>query len=695
MADLLITGAAGLNTFRRALEVTGHNVSNVNTEGYSRQRTEIVAGVPQLTAGGFMGSGSRTDNVTRVYQDYLTQQINTSYTYQNKYKATDIYSTQLNGTLGDPDTGIFTTMQGYFESWHNMANDPATNSSARFVLESGNALQQQVQTYRNTRNDLHQQVNGQIKSTLEQVNQLTSELVRVNEQLGTVTSQSTLNPNDLLDKRDQLVKQLNQYVDVKVFASPNGVIDVYTSDGKVPLITDNRTIPLQMDYNPMQKFDTLAGTVVRSEKQEIWIQQPGTGQRVIVSDYLRGGELSGALAFRKEQLTRAEDELGLSVVGMAVAMNAQHRQGFDKAGVRGSDLFGLNTQATVLMPTASGYATQTNTGTQTMGMAGAPTSAFAYKLTYNGASYDITDAYSNASIASGVTAAALAGGVTYNGVTITSGAGTPNTGDSFMVYTTSDFHKTLEQTAYKDGRNSGTLPDSAIKINLDKTGLSSDPTDLSNPADYAQVMSQLGKLQARSYRMTFDGSNYSLSDSRTGQVVAATATTVGATTTLRFEGLQVDIDTSAGTLNPGDRFEFRFLNDSVTGYKQQITNADAVAYRGADASGRAQPEGNNVNAANLSSLQERKLFLNGTENIQGAYSVMAGNVGAYHRANEVSMDTQDALFKQLNETRESIAGVSLDEEAANLMKFQQAYQAAAQIMQTSQKLFDIVIGTLA
>lgn len=701
MADLLITATAGLRTFQQALNVTGHNVANVNTDGYTRQRTEIVAGTPQLMGGGYVGSGARTASIERVYQDYLSAQLNESYTYQNKYKTADVYSTQLNASLGNPETGVFSTMQNMYEAWNTVANDPATNSSSRFLLEANSSLQQQVQTYRNTRSDLHGQVNGQLASTVTQINQLTQELVKVNIDLGSVSARSDLPPNDLLDHRDRLVKGINQYMDVKVFQNPNGTIDVYSNDGKVPLITDNRAIPLQIGYNPMEKFDATTGSVIQSDKQEVWIQQPGTNQNIIVTNNIRGGELGGAASFRNDQFMRAEDELGLSVVGMSIAMNAQHRQGFDKAGIRGDNLFSLNDKAPVLLSTASGYDSASNTGTGAMTLAGTPTTAFAYKMTYNGASYDITDAYSNAAIATGVALPQ-----TLNGVTLTM-AGAPKKGDTFVSYTTNDFYTQLEQVASKDNRNSGTIANSAITINLDRTGLSTGNSkfvanDLTNVADFAQVQNQLSKLQPRSYTLNFDGATYSMTDARTGATIPTTQSIddpVGhpLVSTLRFEGLQVDIDTSAGTLRPGDKFELRFLNDGVVSFSQEITNPDAVAYRGADTtagSSRPLAVGNNVNAANLASMQDKRLFLNNTESIQGTYSLMAGNVGSYHQSNTTSLTTQDALYSQLNQARDSVSGVNLDEEAANMMKFQQAYQAAAKIMQASQTMFDAIMGVV-
>jgi flagellar hook-associated protein 1 FlgK len=709
MADLLFTATSGLRTFQQSLNVIGHNVANVNTEGYSRQTANISAGLPQRALGGYIGSGANTTSITRSYQDYLSAQINDSYSYQSKYKTADTYSSQLNASLGDPSTGIFSTMQSSYQAWNEVANDPATNASSRFLLGSNNALQQQVQTYRSTRDDLNAQVNGQLGSTVTTINQLAQELVSVNTQLGTMASRANTLPNDLLDHRDQLVKNLNQYMDVKVFQNGNGTIDVYSTDGKIPLITDNRVVPLQLAVSPMQKFDPVTGALTQSEKQDVWIQQPGTGTKITITDNIKGGEIGGAISFRKDQLMRAEDELGLSVTGMSIAMNAQHRQGFDKAGVRGDNLFSLNTNTPALMSTASSYASNSNTGSQSVTTAGTPTGAFAYNITYNGTGYDVTDAYTNAVIEAGVSTVDLAAGKTYNGVTVTAGAGTPAKGDSFMAYTSTDFYNQLEQTAYSDNRNTGTISNSAITINLDRTGLSNNAAgskfvanDLSNPADFAQVQDQLSKLQARTYSVSFDGSNYSVTDARTGVAITATTTVDDAVghpnvKTLRFEGLQVDVDTSAGSVKAGDKFELRFLNDGVSNFKQQITNPDAIAYRGADttatpANSRPLAISNNVNAANLASMQDKKLFLNHTESVQGIYTLMIGNVGSYHQSNVTSMTTQDALYTQLNQAKESVSGVNLDEEAAKMMSFQQAYQAAAKMMQAAQTMFDTIIG---
>lgn len=705
MADLLLTASSGLRAFQQALNVTGHNIANVNTEGYNRQRLEISAGTPQLAAGGYVGTGARTTSIERVYQDYLSNQLNNSHTALSKYNNIDVYSTQLNGTLGDPEVGISAGMQNMFATWNTMANDPTNTTSPRFLLDSQAQLVMQVENYDSLRNDLTEQINGQLSASASQINRITNELVYLNESLGSLNRRSELPANDLLDKRDQLVKELNGYMDTKVFQNDDGTIDVYSSDGKIPLITDNRAIPVYTKESPFEKYDPINGAPIKNQQLELYIQMPGTGRETVISDNIKGGEVGGALAFRKDQLMRAEDELGLSVAGMAIAMNAQHRQGFDAAGVRGTDMFSLNGKAPELMLNASSYATSSNTGTQTLSTA--PTTAgvkpafdFAYKLTYNGLpanTYDITDAYTNATISAGVSSASLSAGLTNfngSGVTLTTGAGTPAKGDSFMVYTTTDFHKSLEQTAYKDTRNGGTLTNNDITINLNKQGLSSNPTDLSNPADFTQVQKQLSLLQPRTYSLAFDGSFYTVSDKRTGQIIPLDSSTTAAVTTLRFEGLQVDIDQTARQMKAGDKFEFRFLDDAMSQFVNTDLIPEQVAYRGSDSSGTPLAIGNNINAANMASLQDKKILTGNQNTFKSAFSVMAGNVGTYHQTNKISMETQTAVDGQLTQLKDSMSGVNLDEEAANMLRFQQAYQAAAQIMQASQKMFDAIIGAL-
>ena len=706
MADLLLTASSGLRAFQQALNVTGHNIANVNTEGYNRQRLEINAGTPQLSAGGYVGTGARTFSINRVYQDYLSNQLNNSHTALAKYNNIDVYSTQLNGTLGNPEVGVSAGMQAVFSAWNIMSNDPTNSTSSRFLLDSQAQLAMQVENYDSLRNDLVDQVNGQLSSSTTQVNRILNELVALNESLGSLNKRSELPANDLLDKRDQLVKNLNQYMDTKIFQNDDGTIDVYSSDGKVPLITDNRALSIYTKESPFEKFDAINGAPIKNQQLDLYIQMPGTGRETVISNSITGGEIGGALAFRKDQLMRAEDELGLSIAGMAIAMNAQHRQGFDVAGVRGDDMFSLNGKTPVLMPNATAYNTPTNTGTGVISVAGTVSGSFAYKVTFNGTNYDVTDAYTNAAVASGVTLPQA-----YNGATLTM-AGTPSVGDSFMAFSRSDFHTQLEQTAYKDVRNSGSITNNDITINLNKRGLSNNPTgskavlnDLSNPADLAQVQKQLALLQPRTYSLSFDGSSYSISDVRTGKIIPleqGVDDPVGypSVTTLRFEGLQVDIDQSSRQMKPGDKFEFRFFDDAMAQFSTTQLIPEQVAYRGGDlgttpVSGAVPlAVGNNVNAANMASLQDKRL-LNGNQNtFKAAYSVMVGNVGTYHQTNQVSMQTQEAVNSQLVQLKDSMSGVNLDEEAANMLRFQQAYQAAAQIMQASQRMFDAIIGVL-
>jgi flagellar hook-associated protein 1 FlgK len=179
---------------------------------------------------------------------------------------------------------------------------------------------------------------------------------------------------------------------------------------------------------------------------------------------------------------------------------------------------------------------------------------------------------------------------------------------------------------------------------------------------------------------------------------------------LYLHGLRFDVN-SVGIPEEGDRFVVKPHQDILNNFDAVITQGERLATRGQnplpdggqplDRNSTAEPggEGDNVNIANIASLQSKKVLFsktpNGeaTETILGGYSRMSGSVGMYVRSSEIQHDAQKNTFNYIMERRESQSGVSLDEEAANLLKYQQAYQAAAQVMQISQTLFQTLIGS--
>lgn len=646
MADLIVTSAAGLNTFRRALEVTGHNIANVNTEGYSRQSAVIQAGTPQLTGGGYIGSGAYVKSVDRAWTGFLGDQMANAFSYQNKYKTADIYSTQLNGTLGDPESGIYNAMQAYFDGWSDVSNDPTLYTNRSTVLSKGELLSQQVNNYLDTGYSLNQQVNSHLNAAADKVNGLLGQISDLNTQVNNAYLQTNAPANDLRDKRDELIKQLNQYVDVKTHETSTGIADIYTGvNGNIPLLTDNRVVPLEIDYR------TVDASGVQGEDMDVWIHQPGTNQRMNITSQIRGGELGGALSFRNDQLNRAQDEFGLSVAGMALTMNAQSRQGFDINGTQGGNLFALNDKD-------SGYAlNDPNLATD----------------------QDYVDALSVAGVAS---------------------FATKESQDYYLSGV--NYFRSTEQSAYRGRENrsdvnmsinlisASTVSDRSLKTFADGNG-----DGISD--DLKSVMNDISALKPRDYTISFDGSSYAVNDKRTGENIAfSTVVDGGGVSGLEFEGLRV---VPSDVPRAGDKFEVQFLRDSTKAFRQEITDANQLAYRGGNptavpAYSTALGVANNTNAANIVGLQNKSLLMNGKENIQGAFSLAATNVGSYHSANALSLEAQNSLYQQLDDTKQSIAGVSLDEEAANLMRFQQSYQAAAQTMQAAQKMFDVLIGAI-
>lgn len=646
MADLIVTSAAGLNTFRRALEVTGHNIANVNTDGYSRQNVVIRAGTPQLTGGGYIGSGAYVSSVERAWTGFLGDQMNNAYSYQNKYKTADIYSTQLNGTLGDPNSGVYNAMEDYFNSWSDVANDPTLYTNRSTVLNKGALLSQQVNNYLDTGYSLNQQVNSHLNAAADKVNSLLGQISELNTQVNNVYLQTNAPANDLKDKRDTLIKELNQYIDVKTHETDTGIADIYTGvNGNIPLLTDNRVVALEVDYRSVDESG------VPGEEMDLWIHQPGTNQRVNITKQIQGGELGGALSFRNDQLARAQDEFGLSIAGMALVMNAQSRQGFDTNGDQGTNLFSLNDKDS--------------------------------RYVLNDPNLAVDPDYTNALAEAGVASFA-----------------TKEDQDYYL--SSVNYFRTTEQTAYLGRENRS---DVTMSVNLISASTVGDKslktfTDANGDGvsdDLASVMKDVSALKPRDYMIAFDGTNYAINDKRTGENISfSKVTDASGVEGLEFEGLRI---VPSDVPKAGDKFEVQFLRDATKSFSQEVTDPNKLAYRGGDPT--ATPAystplgiGNNMNAANMTGLRDKSLLMGGKEDFQGAFSLAATNVGNYHSANKLSLDAQNALYQQLDDTKQSIAGVSLDEEAANLMKFQQSYQAAAQTMQAAQKMFDVLIGAI-
>lgn len=597
MSDMLNIASSAAMTFRKALDVTSHNVANVNTEGYSRQRAEIYANSPSIVGTSFNGGGSRVDVVERMYADYIQKQLVSTNASVKGYEESLSYSKQVEGIIAGNDEGVQAFIQRYFDSMQNLADNPTSRVNRQLMLDEANNLTGHINNISVVLDDTQYQVNDQLKDLTQSINRNLEEIQKINTMVAYARSQGTQPPNDLLDQREQAILELSSLVEVKTYKQPDGTIDIHTINGKVPLLSDNTVTRLQADQSGYP------------DENRIEIYAQIGGQRKQVTDLmLGGGQLGGVLDFRKNMLDRAQNELGVTLNAFVAANNWQHYQGFDENGDAGASLF------------------------------------------------------------------------------------TPL--ESFGL-------------AHKDNSNLG----GSVKVTFNPIDATAIPPYPPQPLTYGDKKQDLedaytaiSKLSPDGYEMRFDGTNWTVTNLSNKQTA-----TFAAGDSVQFDGLRFE---EANVLNQaGDRFIVKPHQDILKGFGVEIRDGQELATRGQspiDSTGsgnlddepvRPAAEGDNVNIANMASLQSKKImFANNSgqpaETLLGGYSRMASSVGMYVRGQEIQLTAQQNTYNYIMDRRESLSGVSLDEEAANLMRFQQAYQAAAQVMQTAQTTFQTLLGAI-
>lgn len=628
MADMLTIGSIATNTFKTALNVTSHNVANVATEGYTRQRAEISSNSPGVTGTGFLGGGSTVDSIERVYADYIQTQLVDSQSLVERYNTQLQLGNQIEGIVAGNDQGIQQVIQSYFDSLQTLAGNPTSNTSRQLVISEASNLENHINNLTTVMEETQTQVNGQISGLAVEINNRLETIQAINTQVENANNNGRQPPNDLLGQRNQAILELSQYMDITTFDQENGRIDIHTGNGKLPLLSDNTLTRLETDLSAY------------ADEKRIEVYMTLGGQKQVVSDSINGGQLGGVLDFRENLLDKAQIDLGLTLNGLTSSMNWQHYQGYDINGDAGGDLF-----APLAM---NAIKSSTNTGTE-----------------------------SGSNIL-----------VSFN----------PNEGVSEPPYTNN------------------------VSLATPPTNLDDQPATFGEKETYLQnAFNAIGQFEGREYELRYDlaTDSFDVYDYKAKVPVEDTSGTpinIARGVVGSVDGFSFDL-TAVAVPADNDTFLVKPHQEMLVDFASTIADFDAIATRGQspvpatvdndgdgdidldDREPSAAAVGDNVNVANMANLQSAKILLSNdsgqaSETLLGGYSKMVTNVGMYVRSSSIQLTAQTNVFQQISDQRESYSGVSLDEEAANLIKFQQAYEAAAQIIATSQSLFQTILSTV-
>lgn len=633
-SSILQIGISGLNASRYGLETTSHNISNSNTDGYSRQ--EIVQGtaLPTYTGAGFLGQGTTVDNVRRVYSGFLNLQVQQAQTQSAYYSSYLAQISQVDNLLSDASAGLSPALNDFFAGMQDVAAHPSDISSRQSLLSSAQAISSRFQLLNVPLENLRQSTNAQLQSTVATLNTYATQIVDINQKIAALTNSgsATLLPNDLLDQRDTLIKNLNQEVRATTVAVDDGTLNVFLGNGQA-LVVGVQNFPVVAVQDPEDPANLSIG-----------LNNGGGVVKFRASDLQSGGRLAGLLDFRENSLYPAMDSLGRVAINLASAFNLQHTAGRDLNGAVGGNFFQVATPVAL--------SNQNNTGSGVMSASITDATALTgdnYRIVYDGTNYLVTNQTTNAT----QTFASLP--QTVDGVQM-SIAGAPNASDTFLVQPTRLGAHDIAPLISDVKKIAAAAPNIATAVGGGNTGtgaVSSSTIDIPAAAgfDYSTPI-QISFTTATAYQI------------RTGSPGFATVATtgvLGGSGVISYNGWNV---TLTGTPAAADTFTVSFS---------------------------ASGTGDNRNAVALGDLQTTQM-VGGAASLQEAYGQLVSSIGNKTREVQVSGRAQDNLLAQTVAAQQSVSGVNLDEEASNLIRYQQAYSASSRVISMANDLFKELIA---
>lgn len=700
--DMLSIGVSGLHAAQLGMQVTQNNIANANTAGYNRQYLLQSSAIPVASGSGFFGSGASVDTVMRSYDKYLTQEV---FAAQSRASAADAQVSQLSqvdNMLGDSTTGLSSALSSFFTAVQQVAANPSLISARQTMLSSSDALTNRFNTMAQRLSEVYDSVNSQITSEATSINSYASQLADVNATIAHATASSQQIPNDLLDERDQLVSELSKHIQVSAVVDSTGAYNVFIGNGQQLVIGSvaNRVVPMASSADP--------------QRVVIGLQGPSGSVQELPENLIQGGTLGGLVSFRSGSLDGEVNSLGVLAASVALTFNAQHALGQDLNGANAtsavsagfqSNYFQINqptvtaTSATVSNPANISVSFLAPSVNASSGNFYTKLTGSDYTLQFDGTNYSMTRA-TDGTVWTDTSLAGLNTKIVNEGIAVDlppSGVA-PVAGVSYFIQPTSQaaLNIKVNSTVDVDPRKIAVAAPVATTLGAKNTGsLSVTQGQVSTGYSLSNVAAASGatpavptfKYSASSQQFTVSvGANpvsvqarYTDGSSQIISIPASGSATInwsnaGAT----LSGIDYDATVSAGVVTA------KGISVDIAGTPG---NGDTFTI-GANLNGQSDSR----NVVKMAALQVQSTTQNGKATFQDYYASLVGKVGAQTQLAKNTSTSQATLLKQSQSARDSVSGVNLDEEAASLIKYQQAYQAAAKALDIASKMFDAILA---
>jgi flagellar hook-associated protein 1 FlgK len=610
--NALHIGYSGLNAAQIGIDTTGHNISNAETEGYSRQRVVTAAATPLYVQPGAVGNGTQITEIARVFDSFVFDRYSTA--AQNKENSDTLLKNleELSSYFPEIDkVGIKEDLSTYFDMWQSLANNPSNSSLKVALAQQTETLTQHIQDTRSKISSLQSSLNDQVKVNIDDVNRIAEQISKINIEISKAEAGGVNNANDLRDQRSQLELTLKKLIGAKVIVGQietNNVIDSnialkqgsYTIQvGGFNLVDGGSFHPIGMDSTGNQNgYNDLY-----YERQD--------GVKVPYADRITGGKIGALLELR----------------GSQIGTNGEFENGFLQDTINNLDSFSKG----LIDATNNVYAQSATTSMQSNPLSFSDNqSLLSTDENFKAGSFDLIVYDIN--------------GAEVGRRTVTINEGTL-INDSPMTLNSVVGQINLSSDDNQDGNALNDIDDMLVGT-------------FSKPQNIFQI----------DFKASFASQGYSFAIQDSGTNFA------GVTGVNRFfDG------TDAKSIS---------LNLSLKEDSSKIK-------------GHGSPtDGDNQTALAMVQLQFSSVMFGSrfdktTDTIYGYFDNLVSKVGTKTNSVKLTNDSLTAQFNAIKQEQDSISKVSIDEEMANLIRYQTSYGAAAKVITTIDQMMTTLLGIKA
>jgi flagellar hook-associated protein 1 len=641
MSDLFRIGNSALLNAQRAISVTGHNISNVGNESFSRQSVSINSRDPLQRGGVFLGQGSQLAGINRNANDFIDNQIRQFASSFGRFDSEASYLSRLERLISSGGNNIADNIQSFFNAAQELAASPTDIAGRQAFLGAAQTMINQAKSIDSAFSSLNTEINANITATVQDINQIANSIAQLNKRISAsnnFTQQGAA--ADLLDQRDGLLKDLASKIGIDTIQKPDGSVDVFIGQGRTLIKGGtNNTISVRQD----------AGN--RNLTELFFDNNPAQTIKNIDA-----GSLQGLMTMRDKYLTPNQSRIGLLLFNLADAFNTVHKEGIDLYGNQGENFFSV--------PNVQVENNANNTGNgfiQVLVDNSVALRPSRYTASFDGTDWTITR-QSDGTAVSGSPLNSL----TFDGMSFDISAGVPAAGDSFQFNPAANFISSLD-----------------IGL-IDLNKIAAARLEFSTAADPANTGSMRASIIDTSRPDLFPGIEpIVVTYSDTAAPPGVPGITINWNGGSEIIAYNPALD--GGAIN---NFNIEQLGFSFS-LRGLPADGDAITFTNQGA-GR----GNNKNMLAIADLALQPLARGGNSLFTDEYSAIVSSIGVSAGQALSNQAIERSFYDEAFSFRESLSGVNLDEEFANLLRFQQLYQASAQFIRVADSLFQTLINSL-